>query len=374
MAIDLTKGVSSSDEQSTNISNEIQRFKTIKCICVWRAALNEEGKPINTDLDLSCVAFNEKKRIIDHVYSPNISEKLLAHYGMPFGKLQSGDNAIVHLGDTAANGSEEYQSETIVINLAGVSSDINRLMFFVNSPDFSFDQLPYFVAGFIGVASDGQEYELGLYNNYDKDKKALIFPTVEKNDGLWSLSGEFSSRFQDNIGETISSFINEKELANCPDSLNNKEIAYRINDVHFNQGDDDEKYGSFSKAFLYGLVVAVITAFLRFGYDWIVDYYFGGKAWMIFTGVVYVGLSLFLGFTVQSQSSYKSTTYPIIGGLLILASIIMSDFMFMHYLESTYNVYVTYVDYLGILTGWGWVLNIGSVILVPYFAYFSTNK
>ncbi len=375
MAIDLAKReLSSNEQQRVDVSSGLDRFETIKCVCIWKAALDDDGKPQNTDLDLSSIAFNEKGRIVDHVYSPKISVKMLAHYGMPLGKLKSEENAICHLGDTTATGSEEYQSETIVINLNGVSSDIHRIVFFVNSPDVPFNKLPYLVAGFIGVASDGQEYELGLYNDYEEDRKSLIFPSLEKNNGSWSFVGNFFTRMQDNIGETISSLVNKTELSNGSGPLNNRESTYRLNNTSFNQGDDDEKFGSMTKALLYGFIVAIITAFLRFGYDWIVDKHFEGQAWMILTATVYMGLSLVLGFTVQSQSSYRSSKYPVVGALLILASIIMSDFMFISYIESSYNVYVSYSEYLATLTWWGWLVNIGSIVFVPFFAYSNANK
>lgn len=374
MAINLTKNdLSSIEYQTIDISNGLESFETIKCVCVWKAVL-DDGKTVCTDLDLSCIAINVNGRIIDHIYSPKISEKMLAHYGMPLGKLKSEDNAISHLGDTTATDSEEYQSETLVFNLKNISSDINQIVIFINSTDFSFNKIPYLVAGFIGVANDGQEYNLGLYNDYEEDRKSLIYPVLKRNNGLWSLTGNFSATMQDNIGETIFSLVNRTKLKNCSETLNDREITYHLNNTNFSIGDDDDRYGSMNKALLYGFIIAIITASLRFGYDWIIDKYFEGQALMILTGFVYVGLSFVLGCTVQCYSSYKSTKYPIVGALLILLSIIMSDFMFISYIESSYEVYVPYSEYLANFTWWGWLINVGSIILVPFFAYSNANK
>lgn len=358
-----SEDLSPQEQPDCTVSHDITRFTSIKCSCVWKAPNNE-----TIDIDLSCVAFNEMGRIIDHVYSPKISKKLLTHYGMPLGKLISKDNAIRHSGDNISTDPKTFTSEIITFNLADISSDINRLIIFVNSPQNSFHKLTCFAAKIIGVTSDGQEHELGLHKSPKKSKKtntALIFPYIEKNQSSWSLLRDFSTSNYGNIGETISSLIDKNKIVDCPDTLNNREKTYRINDVHFTVGEDDGKVGLISKAILYGLVVSAITAFLRFRFDLFVETRDGITAKLVYTTFAYLLLSIWIADIIQRKASFKFMITPFISGLLILVSIILSHLISIFYIESSHSISVSYVEYLGFLTWWQWAIHIGTIILVP---------
>lgn len=298
----------------------------------------------------------------------------MTHYGLPLGKFTSEDNAISYSGDDISNNSETLASETIVINLASISSDISRLIVFVNSPDisFPFHKLPYFTGRLIGITSDGQEQELGLYESPQKPERtniALIFPYIEKNQNSWSLLGDFSTSNYSHVGQTISSLLDKNKIVDCPDTLNNREKTYRINDVHFTVGEDDGKVGSVSKAILYGSVVSFITAFLRFYCDffYLENLNLIKKIW--FTLGAYCFCSYFPTITVQRTAIYKSKVSLFISGLLILASIFLSHLISIFYVESTQSISMPYIEYIGSLTWWQWVSHIVTIVLVPLFVY-----
>lgn len=360
--------------QSTKKSEKLQRFEYIKLVCVWEVALYNQNDPMVTDLDLGCVSFNSRGRICDHVYSPTTSEKMLAHYGLPIGKLISCDNAIAHSGDASGRKVGEQVAEVIAIDLYGLSPDVQNIAAYVNSPNIKFSSLPLFVVQIIGVYRDGSEYCIGFHKCYTHDCNTLYLPLLERAGDSWRLVGDFSAQSQANIGEVISSLHSSQIKQEITNPLDGNEIIYRINDPTFNKGDDDSKYGSMPKAITYGLIATVITAFLRFGYEWILDNYFDGAAPWLITIIVYIVLCVILGITVQSQSSYKSFKYPILAGFLILVSIVLSDYMYVLYISSILNRSIDNIGFFANLTWWGWLTNFGSVILVPFLTYYQSNK
>jgi len=121
--------------------------------CTWGAAkettlweLIHYTKDI--DLDLSCVMFNKKGKLVDHIYSPLYIPDILKQFGLPKGKYISADNAMHHTGDDingdSSNDAEDTDNESIIINLGQINPDINEIYFFLNNcGEEDFSEIPY---------------------------------------------------------------------------------------------------------------------------------------------------------------------------------------------------------------------------------------
>lgn len=106
-----------------------------------------EKEKIAVDLDLSCIMVDESGQIVDHIYSPEYRVDFLRQYGMPPGKLNSNDRALLHTGDDREgdeDGDDGLDNEIITVDLAKVSPKVNQIFFFLNNcGEEDFSQIPY---------------------------------------------------------------------------------------------------------------------------------------------------------------------------------------------------------------------------------------
>ena len=132
MAIKLEKG------QRINLEKGSGAKLTNFCVgCNWGAITKKAffgltTTTVDVDLDLSCLLFDEKGEVIDHIWSPLYN---LGKIGLPKGKLDSNDRALHHTGDDLTGdqgGDDGLDNEIITVDLARVSSNVNSIVFFLN--------------------------------------------------------------------------------------------------------------------------------------------------------------------------------------------------------------------------------------------------
>lgn len=99
------------------------------------------------DLDLSCALYNGQGQMVDHLYSPLFRPDLLKAHGLPPGKLCTRDGACRHSGDDRAGdlgGNDGLDNESIVLDLAKLDPEVERIIFFVNGTgEHDFSEIPY---------------------------------------------------------------------------------------------------------------------------------------------------------------------------------------------------------------------------------------
>jgi tellurium resistance protein TerZ len=219
MAIKLEKGQRINLEKSNG--NKLTEF----CVGVnWGAIeyqVEESGffgfgkkkvtKSVDVDLDLSCVMFDSNKQLCDHLYSPLYKPELLAKFGLPIGKLISGNNALKHSGDDLEGdkgGDDGLDNEIISVNLTALKPGIEQIFFFLNNvgqEDFS--QIPYAkIRMYEGTPTKVNnvyaEYNVVADTQY-QGKKALIMGKLYKKDGEWKFNA-IGDAFEDQfLGQTI---------------------------------------------------------------------------------------------------------------------------------------------------------------------------
>jgi tellurium resistance protein TerZ len=219
MAIRLEKG------QRINLEKSDGKKLTEFCVGVnWGAIeyqVQESGflgfgkktvnKVIDVDLDLSCIMFNAKKQICDHLYSPLYKPEFLARFGLPQGKLISDNNAMKHSGDDLAGdkgGDDGLDNEIISVNLNALKPEVEQIFFFLNNVGTEdFLQIPY---AKIRMYEGTPTKVLNVYAEYNvvsdpqfKGKKALIMGKLYKKDGEWKFNA-IGDAFEDQfLGQTI---------------------------------------------------------------------------------------------------------------------------------------------------------------------------
>ena len=139
--------------QRINLEKKNGSKLTDFCVgCNWGAIVSGGfmgfGKSVkDVDLDLSCVMFDDKGQLIDHIYSPLYKTEFLSRYGMPPGKVDSLDRALHHSGDDLKgdqDGDDGLDNEIVTVDLTRVHPTVDQIFFFLNNcgqEDFS--QIPY---------------------------------------------------------------------------------------------------------------------------------------------------------------------------------------------------------------------------------------
>jgi len=179
MAINLVKGQKISLEKSSG--------KTLSQICLglnW-GVIEKKGffgsSKEAVDLDGSCAVFNSNRELIDVIY---------------YGNLQSNNGAIKHSGDDLTgdvNGDDGLDNEIIHISLSKLSSDIEQIVFILNSfrghdfADIPFARIRIFEGDFNRV-----ENVIAVYDIANDPKFAgyvsMIMGKLYKKSGEWKFS------------------------------------------------------------------------------------------------------------------------------------------------------------------------------------------
>ena len=127
MAIKLEKG------QRINLEKGSGAKLTNFCVgCNWGAITKKAffgltTTTVDVDLDLSCLLFDEKGEVVDHIWSPLYN---LGKIGLPKGKLDSNDRALHHTGDDLTGGnSDGGDDETLNVDLAKVDPQVQEIIF-----------------------------------------------------------------------------------------------------------------------------------------------------------------------------------------------------------------------------------------------------
>lgn len=168
-------------------------------------------KTEDVDLDLSCVIFDDKGELIDHIYSPLYRPEFLSRYGMPPGKVNSRDFALSHSGDDRkgdTNGDDGLDNEIITVDLTRVAPEVSQIYFFLNNcgkEDFS--QIPYAsIRMFEGTPSIVKEvfasYNVAAEPKY-KGMTALIMGKLYRRNGEWKFSAIGDAFPDQNLCDTI---------------------------------------------------------------------------------------------------------------------------------------------------------------------------
>lgn len=212
MSIDLSKG--------QKISLVKTNGSTLMNFCVglnWGSIQTSGGflglgkKVIDVDLDLSCILINEKKEMLDYIYSPFYRVEMLKRFGLEKGKLETVDKALKHSGDDLSGdtgGDDGLDNEIITVDLARVNKDVKQIFFFLNNvgkEDFSqipFAKLRMYEGTPTKVNETFASYNVSSEEKF-KNRKALIMGKLEKVADKWNFVAIGEPTEDSFIGETI---------------------------------------------------------------------------------------------------------------------------------------------------------------------------
>ena len=197
MAIKKEKG------QRINLEKGSGAKLTNFCVgCNWGAITKKAffgltTTTVDVDLDLSCLLFNEKGEVVDHIWSPLYN---FGKIGLPKGKFDSNDRALHHTGDDVTgdqDGDDGLDNEIITVDLARVSSNINSIVFFLNiynNNDYQgdFSGIPYAsIRMYEGTPTKVNE----VFAQYDVatktdcvGKRALVMGKLYRRNGEWKFA------------------------------------------------------------------------------------------------------------------------------------------------------------------------------------------
>ena len=215
MAIRLEKG------QRINLEKSNGSKLTEFCVgCNWGAIVSGGflgfGKTVHdVDLDLSCVMLDADGKLVDHIYSPLYRREFLGSYGMPPGKVDSGDHALHHSGDDRKGdqaGDDGLDNEIITVDLNRVSPNVDRIFFFLNNcgkEDFS--QIPYAsIRMYEGTPQRVKEvfasYEVAAEPQF-RGMTALVMGKLYRRNGEWRFSAIGDAYPDPNLCETIKRIV-----------------------------------------------------------------------------------------------------------------------------------------------------------------------
>ena len=202
MAISIQKG--------QRISLEKSGGGTLNQLCLganW-GAIEKKGlfgkKTVAVDLDASVALFNSDKKLIDLVY---------------FGQLAAKKGGIVHSGDDTEgdiDGDDGLDNEVISINLSSVDSDVEQIVFILNSyKGQDFKEIPFAsLRIYEGTASRVDS----VFATYDiaNDTKfegalSIIMGKLYRHNGSWKFSA-IGDPSTDKKLETIVSTVQQKYI------------------------------------------------------------------------------------------------------------------------------------------------------------------
>ncbi|MDR2442224.1 MAG: TerD family protein [Deltaproteobacteria bacterium] len=128
------------------------------------------SKPVEIDLDASCILFDEKKTPVDFVW---------------FNQLRSRDGSITHTGDNLT-GEGEGDDEQIIVDLAKVPGHVKYLVFTVNSfRGQTFNQVQN---AYCRLVDERNQKELARYTlSGGGDHTAMIMAKVYRHQNEWKM-------------------------------------------------------------------------------------------------------------------------------------------------------------------------------------------
>lgn len=192
MSVNLSKG------QRINLSKEVEGLSKIMVGLGWDAAKQSGGilnhlfgsTSYSIDCDASAITMGNGNKYRACIYYGNLSEDNVYHHG---------DNL---------TGDGDGDDEQITVDLAHLSSEIERIVFVVNiyncterKQDFGLIKNAY-----IRLVDESTEKEICKYNLSDDyaGKTAMIFAEVYRNNGEW----KFNAIGQGTNDASISQLIN----------------------------------------------------------------------------------------------------------------------------------------------------------------------
>ncbi|MEL6839421.1 MAG: TerD family protein [Pseudomonadota bacterium] len=169
MAISLSKG------QTISLKDASANLRHIHMGVGWDPVIPQGliarlTGPKEVDLDASVITFNASKEPTGIVY---------------FGKLQSPDGAIMHMGDNLT-GDGHGDDEVIKVDLTSLDDDVETLVFFVNSyQGHTFEEVDN---AFCRVLDSDTGIELCRFTLSDKGAHTgVVMATLARNDGDWQI-------------------------------------------------------------------------------------------------------------------------------------------------------------------------------------------
>ncbi len=211
MAINLTKG------QRIDLRKTNGATLTNFCVGVnWgsietKALWGLSKKVQNVDLDLSCILLNANGEPCDHIYSPLYRVDVLQKFGLPAGKLITGDGALKHSGDDLAGdhgGDDGLDNEIITVDLNLINAQVTQIFFFVNNAGAEdFAQIPYAkIRMYEGTPTHVKEvfasYNVAAEPQF-AGRKALILGKLYKKDTEWKFNAIGDPTEDSFLGQTI---------------------------------------------------------------------------------------------------------------------------------------------------------------------------
>jgi tellurium resistance protein TerZ len=200
MAINLTKG------QKIDLRKSTGEALTNFCVGVnWGAietlkpgflGFGQKKVVEDVDLDLSCILVNSNGELIDWIYSPEYNG-YLSRNNFPLGKLITNDGALKHSGDDRqgdVGGDDGLDNEIITVDLNKVSSNVDKIFFFLNiylnqGQSFDFSHVPF---AKIRMYEGTPTRVNSVYSNYDvvtdntyKGKGALVLGKLYRKNNEW---------------------------------------------------------------------------------------------------------------------------------------------------------------------------------------------
>ncbi|HAR72821.1 TerD family protein [Empedobacter falsenii] len=200
MAINLQKGQKidlrkSTGESLTNFCVGVN-WGAIETIKSGFLGFGSKKVVEDVDLDLSCIMLNANGDLIDWLYSPDYNA-WLSKNNFPLGKLSSKDGGLRHSGDDRqgdVGGDDGLDNEIISVDLNKVSSDVDKIFFFLNiylnqGQNFDFAQIPF---AKIRMYEGTPTRVNSVYSNYDivtdssyTGKGALILGKLYRKNSEW---------------------------------------------------------------------------------------------------------------------------------------------------------------------------------------------
>ncbi len=130
-------------------------------------------KEVGVDLDASCILYGGNKVAIDTVW---------------FGKLQSSDRSVQHTGDDLVGGGGENEpNEVINVDLSRVPSQVDSIVFVVNSySGETFEGVPFAFCNVADLSSGSTEVARYNLQTDGGSHKGFVIAKLRRDGGSWS--------------------------------------------------------------------------------------------------------------------------------------------------------------------------------------------
>jgi len=178
---------------------------------LWGIGRKTVLKKKMTDIDLSCVMYDEEGNLTDHIYSPLYRPELMAQFGLNSGKLVSRTGAIRHMGDDKEGdmeGDDDLDNEVLMVDLDEMDDKTSKIFIFLNIVDSDdFSMIPYIrIRVYEGTPNNAEtvfaEYTIQSEPTF-RGKKSLILGELYKKGTKWRMN-PIGEAFEDVfLGQTI---------------------------------------------------------------------------------------------------------------------------------------------------------------------------